>query len=49
MGVQLGVFARRSVARYGILCEYQGVRLTTPAGCAPWVRDPGLERTAYLM
>eukprot|EP01043_Picozoa_sp_COSAG02_P087899 COSAG02_NODE_25100_length_669_cov_0.819298_2_plen_82_part_01 len=34
--VQLGLFSRRRVARFEILCEYQGVRLTSPVGCSPW-------------
>lgn len=47
--VQLGVFATRSVARCQILCEYQGVRLSSPVGCSPWRQPIAAGRTSYML
>lgn len=47
--VQLGVFARTSIAPFQILCEYQGVRLTSPLGCSPWQESVPCGRGSYLL
>ena len=47
--VQLGLFTRKAVARYQILCEYQGVRLTSPVGCSPWRTAVPAGRTSYML
>ena len=47
--VQMGLFARRSVSRCEILCEYQGVRLTSPVGCSPWRSAVPAGRTSYML
>ena len=47
--VQMGLFARRSVSRCEILCEYQGVRLTSPVGCCPWRSEVPAGRTSYML
>jgi hypothetical protein len=47
--VQLGLFTRRAVAQYEILCEYQGVRLTSPVGCSPWRSDVPAGRSSYML
>lgn len=47
--VQLGLFAQRGIARCEVLCEYQGVRLTSPVGCTPWASPPAPGRASYCL
>ncbi len=44
----IGVFAQRQIARNEIICEYQGVLLTSPVGCSPWKHGLPPKRTHLL-
>jgi hypothetical protein len=43
------VFARHFAPQFTILCEFQGIRLTSPVGCFPWWRQVAPERLNYVV